>query len=66
MPVLPSASLLRWVQTCMRVLLNQTKNGLSALCALSMKFPVAWTNSLSMVSIRLRVNGPVSSILPSA
>ncbi|MDT4886010.1 hypothetical protein FQZ97_1223140 [compost metagenome] len=50
----------------MRVLLNQTKKGLSALCALSMKFSVACTSSSSMVSMRLRVSGPVSSILPSA
>ncbi|MCY1250940.1 hypothetical protein D9M68_321910 [compost metagenome] len=66
MPVLPSYSFFRWVQTCMRVLLNQTKKGLSALCALSMKFSVACTSSSSMVSMRLRVSGPVSSMRPSA
>ncbi len=38
MPVRPSDSFLRWVQTCIRVALNQTKNGLSCLTERSMKF----------------------------
>ena len=37
LPVLPSDSGLRCVKTCMRVVLNQTKNGLSALAWRSMK-----------------------------
>ena len=36
MPVRPCADGLRCVQTCMRVVLNQTKNGLFAFTAPSM------------------------------
>ena len=62
MPVRPTDSFLRWVQTCMRVELNQTKNGLSALTARSRK-SVAWPKiSLSIVGMRSLESGPVSSI----
>ena len=47
---------------CMRVELNQQKNGLSALCCRSMKSSVAARNSSSTVSMRFFVSGPVSSI----
>ena len=48
---------------CIRVELNQQKNGLSALAFRSMKPLAAPRNSSSTVSIRLRFSGPVSSIL---
>ncbi|MNN79754.1 hypothetical protein D3C81_1964260 [compost metagenome] len=50
-----------WVKTCMRVVLIQAKNGLSAFTALSMNLNEAWVNSTSTFSMRLRVSGPVSS-----
>ena len=62
LPVLPSDSGLRWVKTCMRVVLNQTKNGLFALALVSMNFIVASRNSPSIVGMRLTFSGPVSSI----
>jgi hypothetical protein len=48
--------------------LNQTKKGLLSLTAFSMNFMLASRNSSSTVSMRLTVNGPVSSIfcVPSA
>jgi hypothetical protein len=70
LPVLPSDSGFRCVNTCMRVVLNHTKNGLSSLTAVAMNFCAEARNSSSMVGMRLVVNGPVSSIfcppLPSA
>ena len=48
---------------CMRVELNQQKNGLPALCCRSMKSSDASRNSSSTVSIRFLVSGPVSSIV---
>ena len=47
---------------CMRVEFAQTKKGLSALCARSMKSSAASVNSSSTVSMRLVVSGPVFSI----
>ncbi|MNV80902.1 hypothetical protein D3C71_1745330 [compost metagenome] len=44
----------------------QTKNGLSALACFSMNACAAAVVSSSMVSMRLVVSAPVSSILPSA
>ena len=53
---------------CMRVELNQQKNGLPSSWARSMKSKVAARNSSSTVSMRFLVSGPVSSIfcVPSA
>ena len=65
-PVLPWDSGLRCVKMCIRVELNQQKNGLPALCSRSMKSSAAARNSSSTVSMRFFVSGPVSSILPSA
>ena len=48
---------------CMRVELNQQKNGFSALCCRSMKSSEAARNSSSTVSMRFFVSGPVSSIV---
>ena len=48
---------------CMRVELNQQKNGLPALCCRSMKSIAAPRNSSSTVSMRFLVSGPVSSIV---
>ncbi len=48
---------------CMRVVLNQTKNGLSAFFERSMKSIAAARNSSSTVSMRFRVSGPVSWIV---
>src|SRR5262249_38580095 len=60
-PVLPCDEDLRWVQMCMRVELNQTKNGLRSRTAPSMKSVVAFTDSHSILLMRLRVSDPVSS-----
>ena len=46
----------------MRVVLNQTKNGLLSLTALSTNFCSASKISMSTVGMRSRVSGPVSSI----
>ena len=51
---------------CMRVEFHQIKNGLSAFLARSMKSSALVVISSSTVSMRFFVNGPVSSILPSA
>ena len=51
-----------WVRKCMAVVLYQTKNGFSALCASSMNRSACSVTSSSMVSIRFFVSGPVSSI----
>ena len=50
----------------MCVVLNQTKNGVSASFASDMNRSVSTRTSSSMVCIRSLVNGPVSSIRPSA
>ena len=50
----------------MRVVFIQVKNGLLACTCLVMKSIAAAVVSSSIVSIRLRFSGPVSSILPSA
>ncbi len=50
----------------MRVVFIQVKNGLLALACRCMKSIAAAVVSSSTVSIRLRLSGPVSSILPSA
>ena len=60
-PVLPSDSGFRWVKMCIRVELNQTKNGFLSLLARSMKSSEASRNSSSTVSMRFLVSGPVSS-----
>src|SRR5262249_18488058 len=49
-------------QMWMAVELNQTKNGLSPFPLASIHFNVSSSTSLSIVSMRLRVSGPVSSI----
>ena len=54
------------MNTCMRVKFIQTKNGFPAFTCLLHKSIAASEVSSSMVSIRLMVSGPVSSILPSA
>src|SRR5215475_4104754 len=46
----------------MRVLLNQTKNGLLAFCWRSMKSSAPARNSSSTVSMRFFVSGPVSDL----
>ena len=53
---------------CMRLVLNQQKNGLPSLWAFLMKLTAPPRNSSSMVSMRFLVSGPVSSIfcVPSA
>ena len=58
---MPCASGLSRVQMCMRVGLNQTKNGFLSRFARSMKSVVAVRNSSSIVSMRFLVSGPVSS-----
>ncbi len=55
-----------WVLKCIPVVLNQTKNGVSASTASSMKRFASGRISSSMVSIRFLVSGPVSSMRPSA
>src|SRR4030095_92824 len=55
-----------WVRKCMRVELNQQKNGRFARACLCMKSIAAADVSSSIVSMRFFVSGPVSSILPSA
>ena len=60
-PVLPWDSGLRRVQMCMRLGLNQTKNGFLSRFARSMKSIEASRNSSSIVSMRFLVSGPVSS-----
>ncbi len=65
-PVLPSDSCLRCVKTCIRVEFHHRKNGLFATLARCMKSSALTVTSSSIVSIRLRVSGPVSVILPSA
>ena len=50
---------------CIRVEFHHTKNGVSSALARSMKSSAAAVVSWSTVSMRLRVNGPVSSISPS-
>jgi hypothetical protein len=66
MSVRPTDSGLSRVQTCIRVALYQTKNGLPSAWARSTKDIAASWNSSSTVSMRLRVSGPVSSMRPSA
>ncbi len=58
----PCAEGLRWVQTCIRVVLNHTKKGFLSFTFLSMNLSAAARISWSMVSIRFEVSGPVSSI----
>ena len=67
-PARPMLSGLGWVRKCMWVVLNQTKNGVSASCWRLMKSTAASRNSSSQVSIRFLVSGPVSSMrwVPSA
>ncbi len=60
-PVLPCDSGLRWVKMCMRVVLNQTNQGLPSCCFASMNLTVLASTSSSIVSIRFFVSGPVSS-----
>src|SRR6476661_11193762 len=60
-PVLFCDEGLRWVQMCMRVELNHTKNGFRSRTAPSMKSVVALRSSSSIVSMRFLVSGPVSS-----
>ncbi len=62
MPVRPSADFLRWVHTCMRVVLNQMKNGFPSLTAWSTNFDSAAWISRSTVGMRAAVRAPVSSI----
>ncbi|MDT4804292.1 hypothetical protein FQZ97_370620 [compost metagenome] len=50
----------------MRVVFIHTKNGLSASACFLMKLMAPSVVSSSMVSMRLAVSAPVSSILPSA
>ena len=63
---MPSDSALRCVKTCMRVEFHQRKNGLSAFDARVMKSRALAVTSSSIVSMRLRVSGPVSVMRPSA
>ena len=58
---MPSDSVLRCVKMCMRVVLNQTNQGLPSFCFSSMNLMVAASTSSSIVSIRFFVSGPVSS-----
>ena len=46
---------------CMRVVLNQTNQGLPSCWLLSMNLVVAASTSSSIVSMRFFVSGPVSS-----
>ena len=59
-PVLSRQRSDRRVQTCMRVVLCHNRNGLPAWWARSMKSRERASRSSSMVSMRLRVSGPVS------
>ena len=52
----------RNVQTCVRVVLCQRKNGLPSFTARSMKSSAPARNSPSTVSMRFLVSGPVSSM----
>src|SRR5262249_51360576 len=52
-----------WVRRCMRVALNQQKNGLFAVTCRLMKSTAASEVSSSIVSMRFRVSGPVSSMV---
>src|SRR5215831_13491061 len=61
-PVTPCDSFFRCVKMCIRVELNQQKNGLPSFCDFSMNFRAPSRNSSSTVSIRFVVNGPVFSI----
>jgi hypothetical protein len=61
-PAWPRLSGLVWVRRCMWVVLNHTKNGVPAACWRSMKSSACSSTSSSIVSVRLRVNGPESSI----
>ncbi|MCY1460843.1 hypothetical protein D9M71_784350 [compost metagenome] len=55
---------LRWVYRCMRLVLSQTKKGLSACCALRMKScAMGITSAPSKSSMRFMVSGPVSSMV---
>lgn len=65
-PVLPSEAAFRCVKTCILVEFHQRKNGLSAFFARSMKSSAFAVTSSSIVSMRLRVRGPVSLMRPSA
>ncbi len=65
-PEMPRSSSLTWVRKCIRVPFHQTKNGLPAALARSMKSMAAATDSSSIVSMRFLVSGPVSSMRPSA
>ena len=51
---------------CMRVEFHHRKNGLSACFARAMKSSALAVTSSSIVSMRLRVRGPVSVMRPSA
>src|SRR5262249_57540999 len=57
---------LKWVRKCILGELNQQKNGRFARAWRCMKSIAAAEVSSSIVSIRFLVNGPESSILPSA
>ena len=61
-PLMPRFSSLTCVRKCMRVAFHQRKNGLSAAVTSSRYSSVRAVTSSSMVSMRLRVSGPVSSI----
>ncbi len=61
-PLMPRSSGLTWVRKCIRVPFHQVKNGFRAATWRRMKSTAASEVSSSTVSIRLRVNGPVSSI----
>ncbi len=67
-PDWPTDSGLVWVRKCMWVVLTHRKNGTSSACLRSMKSMAPSMISSSIVSIRLRVSGPVSSMVwvPSA
>ena len=54
------------MRKCIRVVFIQAKNGVSASAWRSMKSMAAAEVSSSTVSMRLRVSGPVSSMVPSA
>src|SRR5262245_11716283 len=61
-PVTPCDSFFRCVKMCIRVELNQQKNGLPSFCDFSMNLSAPSRNSSSIVSMRLVFNGPVFSI----
>ena len=61
-PDCPTLSGLGCVRKCMWVVLNQTKNGVPDACWRPMKSRATSSTSSSIVSIRLLVSGPVSSI----